>query len=120
MTRDETVALWKRCEEARAKALSEGEPYEKAHQEARYIWNQWSEGQIRKRELLTSARKFKLGKFEYVSLGFLAPETLAENDATARWLEETRVDFHGTIFEYKPDFCGFLFPGQTISENPRG
>lgn len=114
MTRDETIALWKKCEEARAQALSEGEPPEKAHEAAKYIWNQWANEQVRKREQLTAAGEFKLGKFDYMNLSFVAPETLAENAPTAQWLEGARVDYHGVIFDYKPNFSGFIFPGQTI------
>jgi hypothetical protein len=39
MTRDETIALWQKCEDARAAAQAEGKSEDEAHEAAKAIWN---------------------------------------------------------------------------------
>lgn len=51
MTRDETIALFQKCEQARADALAAGKPKEEAHEAAKAIWNDWAD------ELLAASAK---------------------------------------------------------------
>jgi hypothetical protein len=44
MTRDETIALWQKCEDARAAAQAEGKSEDEAHEAAKAIWNRWANG----------------------------------------------------------------------------
>jgi hypothetical protein len=114
MTRDQTVALWLKCEKARARAISRGQSVLQAHEVAKLIWNDWARDLIHKRVLLEAAGKFKLGKCRYQTEEYIAPETLGENVHTAERLDESWVDFHGYIFKERSNFKYFIFPGFTI------
>jgi uncharacterized protein (UPF0335 family) len=47
MTRDETIALWQRCESARAAVLAEGRSGDEAHEAAKSVWNAWANAHLR-------------------------------------------------------------------------
>ena len=46
MNREETIALWQRCEDARTAALDEGKNENEAHQAATAIWNGWAKDML--------------------------------------------------------------------------
>jgi hypothetical protein len=118
MSQTDTMERWRLCEEARLAALKNTNQDRDAHYRAQSaaakIWNEWAEELIEARQILAAQGIFKLDKFTYERGGYIAPETVAANDATARWLEQARVDFGGTAFERRADFTGFIFPGQAI------
>ncbi len=114
MTRDETIALWEKCEEARAAALAEGKSDDKAHDAAKEIWNDWANGVRGEYDALTSKGKFKTKKAIYGPDEWISAETIGTNEETLGWLDRARVDFHGFSFKTRPHFRDFLFPGQSI------
>jgi hypothetical protein len=59
MTRDETIALWQECEDARAAALAEGRSDDEANEEAKAIWNEWADNMCAIRHQLECAGSFK-------------------------------------------------------------
>lgn len=114
MTRDETIELWQRCEDARASALADGKSENEAHECAKAIWNSWAKVHSQSRVQLANARELELSKFDYETEAWIAPETSGVNEATNMWLLQARADFHGHVFDSKPNFSGFIFPGHAI------
>ena len=64
MTRDETIALWQRCEAARKAALAEGKSGNEAHEAAKAIWNAWAGRMLEARRTLEASGQFIAGKSE--------------------------------------------------------
>ncbi len=87
MTREETIALWQECEDARTARLENGKSEDEAHEAAKTIWNAWAAELIKERKLLEVDDLFKTSKFNYETEGYVAPETCGSNEATTVWLE---------------------------------
>jgi hypothetical protein len=91
MNQEQTIALWQKCEDARAAALAEGRDEDEAHEAATAIWNGWAN------ELLAS-------KSEMEESGVWAAEKnrlgdlIAKNEDTRRWMDEAKADFSGLGF----------------------
>jgi len=111
MTRDETVALFERCEtaraEARAAALAEGkgewEAREIAHQAAKAIWNGWAKGLLAERKALEETGRWAAEKHW---AGYLE----AKNEDTRQWMEAAETSFLR---------CHFLVSGEVASEEAK-
>src|SRR5271165_2287733 len=118
MTRDETLALWRKTDEARAAALAEGKTVEQANELAVLIWNSWAKEMISKREELQRQGLWKIGRGEW---GKQEPQ----NTETHIWLQEAWADFAGVRFDgghiksQNADFSfgGFMFPGGASFES---
>src|SRR5215469_9146797 len=113
MTRDETIALWQRCEEARAAAIAHGKSDEEAHEAAKAIWNSWANTLLKRRKLLEDANEFhtqKSNPWEW----FVAAQTEASDETTLNWMQAEKADFSGFSFESGANFRGFIFPGQAL------
>lgn len=112
MTRDETIALWQKCEEARAAALAEGRSKREAHEEAKKIWNAWAMPlKVKRDELL------HLGLINLVSLqpeGFIASPKKALDSEIESFRSEAAAVFYAHDFPNPTDFSGFVFPGEVI------
>jgi len=117
MTRDETIALFQRCEQARADALAAGKEEYEAHEAAKAIWNGWAEKILDKRRDLKVKGLFQL-KPERTG-DWIAPRHRGSNRQTIDFLDQSRVDFSGFSFSDFTNFCGFIFPGETIFSNRR-
>jgi hypothetical protein len=110
MTPEETAELWQQCEEARASALKAGKSQDEAHESARCIWNAWASAMlVRRRELETSSRFITQRGNSYE--GYIAAQTTGGNAATREWLQDARANFSESVFETRPKFGGFIFPG---------
>jgi hypothetical protein len=110
MTPDETAALWQKCEAERASKLEKGKSADEAHEAARSIWNAWAATMLARRRALETSSLFIMRRgnpFE----GYIAAETFGGNTATSEWLQAARVNFIGFVFDTRPDFGGFIFPG---------
>ncbi len=94
MNRDETIALFERCEAARAAAkqaaLDEGKEEDEArvigHEAAKAIWNGWAEELLAERAAMEADG---LWAMEKKPLGPIEPQ----NDKTCSWMAEAKVDF---------------------------
>jgi hypothetical protein len=113
MTRDETIAFWRQCESARSAALAEGKSEEEAHEAARWIWNAWAGRMLEARRALETSCQFIAAKNEKYD-DFVASETMSSDPATQTWMRTATVNFSGFTFEERPDFGGFIFPGQAL------
>jgi hypothetical protein len=114
MTRDETIALWQRCEDARAAELANGKTESEAHQSATSIWNSWAKKLLEERAVLERMAIFKIGKHDFQTEGWIGAESCGLNEVTSEWLQRAQVDFHGHVFEVKARFENFIFPGYAI------
>ena len=111
MTRDETIALWQRCEDTRTAALNEGRVPAEAHERAKAVWNEWAENMLALKKVLEEKGLFRTQRDKahpWVGL------TIASNIETAKWLTDARTDFSGYVFQKFADFGGFIFPGQAV------
>lgn len=113
MTRDETIALWQRCEDERAGALADGKSEDEAHEAAKSIWNVWAGRMLEGRRALEASCQFIAKKNDKYD-DFVAAETVSSDPATLAWMQAARVDFGGFVFERQADFRGFVFPGQAF------
>lgn len=105
MTRDETLALWARCEHARARAtLDEGADSDASHLAAKAVWNTWAKPLLTRRETMWSARTWKTRHDAFGS-----PEPA--NAETVSYYDDALADFSGHVFDMVADFRGFAFPG---------
>jgi hypothetical protein len=94
MNRDETIALFERCETARAaamaKALADGKQEDEArdvvHEAARTVWNGWAEPLLAEREAMEANGRWAAGKDWR---GNLEPQ----NDETRDWMARAAADF---------------------------
>jgi uncharacterized protein YjbI with pentapeptide repeats len=89
MTRDESIALWRECEEIRIAWLAEGKSEYGVCDSAASKWNTWAEAML-------SDRK----KLDLKGLWQTRGERLSEanNDETAEWIKLASVDFSDLIF----------------------
>jgi hypothetical protein len=113
MTRDETIALWQRCESARAAALAEGCSEDEAQEAAKTIWNVWANEMLEARQALEASGQFRTKRDDKYE-AFVAAETLGDSAQAVEWLWAARADFSGFVFEEKPDFVSFIFPGPAM------
>ena len=112
MTRDETIALWKKCEEGRAAALAQGKPKQEAHEEAKASWNAWAVPLRERRDEL-----LRLGQLNLSSVqprGFIASPKRALNPEAESFRSAAKADFCGHKFSAPADFSGFVFPGEAL------
>ncbi len=94
MDRDATIALFERCEAARARAkaaaMAEGNAEDGArtiaHDAAKGLWNGWAEAMLAEARALEAAGRWVAQRHSY---GDLQPR----NEDTRRWMEAAQVDF---------------------------
>ena len=116
MNQEETIALWQRCEvaraEARAKALSEGksEPEARAvaHDAATAVWNGWAEDMLAKRTALEAAGLWAVNHSIFDDFEPM-------NDETRHWMSAALSDFTAVQFVSQ----GYLTKSHTVPA-PRG
>ncbi len=113
MTRDETIALWQRCEVARGAAFAEGKSEDQAHEAAKSIWNAWANEMLEARRTLETSGQFRTKRYDGYE-GFVAPETFGECAATVGWMQVAQTNFNRFVFEDRPNFGGFTFPGPAL------
>lgn len=133
MNQDATIALFNRCEVARKAALTAGKDEDRAHYDAKSVWNDWAYTMIEERKKLEKDNGWEVAKDE---IG----ETKPTNNATHAWMEAAAADFSVLRFwceeltqlrESIPEhdayksivvdgatvrFDGFVFPGTTKFE----
>jgi hypothetical protein len=94
MNQEETVALFRECEEARNRAREAKKTEDEAHEVAKAMWNAWADGMLAEKKALIEAgmwavekkpRKFKSGK----------------NNETQNWLYRACANFRDVRFETK-------------------
>ncbi len=140
MNREETIALWSRCEQARRAALDDGAKEFEAHEAAKQIWNSWARQLLIEREQLAQ-KGIWLSKFGRLDDKPYFDREIGENQPTKDWIERATADFRNVHFKsenfqdrdidnkvpfrdtlsiYKVtyagieiDFSGFIFPGVT-------
>lgn len=137
MNREETIALFDRCEAARAKALAEGLAAgnkwhvadDAAHEAAKAVWNGWAKAMLAERHALEAAGKFEI--LDNILNTSYSQEAL--NEVTRAWMDAASADFSNYIFRVNPladqqvpssnvksvcvaddiiQFEGFIFPGE--------
>jgi uncharacterized protein YjbI with pentapeptide repeats len=128
MTRDETIALWQRCEEAR----EAGQTEHRANEAARAIWNAWAWKVKSERQNLKKNNKWKLTSRRFSETR--AQWRQRQSTEVQEWLDLARVDFSRSIFVSEENhqvlnikrgfkavlhqkgnrvnFDGFCFPGE--------
>jgi hypothetical protein len=100
MNRDETIALWKKCEEARAAAIADGQSVEVAHEAAKNIWNTWAEDRLAEREVLKGEGRWKARKYtDRLMYNAYGEREFGENAESKKWLKEAFCDFSELIFK---------------------
>ena len=92
MTRDETIALFQRCEEARAQALNAGKGVDEAHEQAKGVWNSWAEVQLAARRELETQGKWHLLERRIEGREYWIAR---HNREMQSWLLKSRADFSG-------------------------
>jgi hypothetical protein len=113
MTRDETIALWQRCEDVRAAALAEGKSEDEAHEAAKAVWNAWANGMLEARRALEASGEFRTKRYDKYER-YVAPETFGDSARTREWIQAAQASFNGFGFEDTPNFGGFIFPGPAL------
>ena len=114
MNRDETIALWERCEaaraEAKARALAEGKDEDDArniaHDAAKAVWNGWAEDMLAERKALEETGDWAAEK------GFLS-DLEPKNDQTKDWLNRASADFNRCRFVANSSLRGADAPKQS-------
>jgi uncharacterized protein YjbI with pentapeptide repeats len=96
MTRDETVGLWQKCEDARAAALTRGETEDRAHEAAKSVWNLWARELVHERGTIESTGAWRASHVD--DPNFYAPREVGANSRTREWLEKAAVDFSQVTF----------------------
>jgi hypothetical protein len=91
MNQEQTIALWERCEDARAAALAAGKTEDEAHEIATAIWNGWASEMLARKADMKKAGTWAV---ERDVLGNLE----AKNEDTRRWMDEAEADFSGLGF----------------------
>ena len=90
MTRDETVVLFERCEQARKTALTEGKNQGEAQEAAKAIWNAWAVAKLTERNKLVEA-----GEWVVIPEQRRSDWQVGKNDKTKKWLSAASSDFQG-------------------------
>jgi hypothetical protein len=106
MNRDETIALFERCEAARTEALAAGKDEDEAHEAAKAVWNAEFEPLLAERKRLEEAGEWAA---EINVLGQLE----GRNDQTEDWLKRALVDFSRCRFVPSPSLQGADAPKQS-------
>jgi hypothetical protein len=91
MNRDETIALWKRSDEARADALKGGASEDVADAAAAVIWNSWARDMISRRQRLNREGTWSSSRGDW---GVFKPES----EAAILWRSDAWVDLSGLKF----------------------
>jgi len=86
MTRDETIALFQKCEQARANALEDSKSRDEAHKAARVIWNAWAEEMLAERKALEEADYWDVEPR-------IEGQMTCNSRKTWDWITRARVDF---------------------------
>ncbi len=132
MTRDETIALWQKCEDARAAAVGHGKSEDEAHEAAKAIWNGWANRIRAKGQSLLESNQFELlDRANESRIAWRRRHAIEVQN----WLDEARVDFSNmslarisdkavldeqgrlkkqSLFtkNWALDFDDFIFPGE--------
>ena len=90
MNREESIALFERCEAARRQALDAGRNEVQAHEAAKAVWNAWAEPLIAERKALEKAGKWEVAKQFDASRGAFAPA--GKNAETAVLLHRSEIN----------------------------
>lgn len=123
MTRDETIALFEKCEAARKRALDAGALSEEAHEKAKAIWNDWAN------DLLARKKKFEAGEWESAARADFSDIRLVARDASTTDKtnghpatvsptqeedagSETANSILATVTAIR--FDGYIFPGDAL------
>ncbi len=93
MTRDETIALWQKCEKVRSNALKEGKSDRDAHDDAKAVWNGWATALLAERAELLETSRWSAKTAEPRDFSTYAERERGENHETIRWLENAVCDF---------------------------
>ncbi|MGA7323989.1 MAG: pentapeptide repeat-containing protein [Rhodomicrobium sp.] len=109
MTRDETIALWQKCEQAETAALANGKSHEDAHEAAKAVWNSWAEPLVARRRVLEAKGLLKSKKRNYED--FIVDWKLYDKEEAEKFLEVARCHFSEHLFDTHTNFRGFIFPG---------
>jgi len=99
MDQEETIALFERCELARAEAKrraqadghSEEMMREISFEAARSVWNRWADDLLAERERLEDAGLWSADRQEHGPLE-------VHNEETQRWMQAAKADFSGLRF----------------------
>jgi len=109
MTRDETIALWEKCQLAREAAIADGKSQVDAHQAAKTIWNAWASPLIAER--LAIENKGLLHSKNLFYEDFIVDWKKYEHQEAKNFYNLARCHFSEYVFSDNANFSGFLFPG---------
>lgn len=105
MNRQETIALWKRCETARATTLSAGHSEEQANAAAAEIWNSWALNLLDQQNQLKKTNQWAAEHVTSVNPWaahrWYAHKDVGTNEATTDWLALASADFSNLRFAPK-------------------
>jgi hypothetical protein len=115
LCRQQTMARWRQCQEARAAAGADRDTGQLA---AAKVWNAWAEPLRIRRGDLERAREWKLNVLntgDRDRVAWIGSHTPVMQE----WLWEARADFSGQTLEStgvtdRLDFSGFSFPGEAL------
>jgi hypothetical protein len=110
MTRDETVALWQKCESAHVAAITEGKSADEAHEKAKGIWNAWAHEMLCERTTLEKLGDFKIKRMWHRP-GQKWEPSASGNISSNAWFLKSTADFSEFTFTDIANFSGFIFPG---------
>ena len=103
MTRDETIALWEKCEQVRSIALQGGKSERDGHNDAKAVWNAWAVALLAERAELVKIVVWSAKTLELRGVGTYAERERGENHETIAWLENAVCDFSGFRFDQPGD-----------------
>ena len=111
MTREETIALWQKSEDAKKAAVADGKTSEAAHEAAKTIWNGWAQELLRKRKTL-EGKGVWASRIEHDETSYMTRE-VGLNPASQDWIAEASVNFSKLNFipsaaDFKLDDTEFL------------
>lgn len=105
MNREESVALWKRCEIVRTSALNAGASEDDAAETAAVIWNTWAQELLERQAHLkrTSqwAAEYITSVDPWTANKWYAYREVGTNEPTIEWLRQARADFSELRFTPK-------------------
>jgi uncharacterized protein YjbI with pentapeptide repeats len=114
MTRDETIALWNKCQEVRGSVLSNGGSRQEAQAAAAQVWNAWADLTITNLQQMSFDQRTISNRFSLEG----RPEWKQRQSKDAQaWLEISKADFSEMEIEVGApqltiDFTSFRFPGE--------
>jgi hypothetical protein len=97
MTRDETIAFWQKCEEARVAELRAGKSEDEARETARSIWNKWAAARSAEFQQLIKAGETFTSRHQEGRRTWRNRQSVEIKE----WLDRSRVDFSGITFQGK-------------------